>query len=1119
MSKAFAALVALCASCLAAWPLAGSPPAADPPAARSYAPFVAEASGEAALAARTIQVPDGLRVDLFAAEPMLANPVCFCTDNRGRFYVAETFRLLDGVSDDREHMEWLDDDLACRTVAERVAVMKKYLGPRAADWAVEHERVRLIEDTKGQGRADRSTVFADGFHGLEDGIGAGLVARDGGVWYTCIPNLWLLRDSHGTGRADVRRALQHGYGVHTSFVGHDLHGLCFGPDGKLYFSIGDRGLNVRTPDRTVSLPDTGAVLRCNPDGSELELVHTGLRNPQELAFDQYGNLFTGDNNADHGDKARWVHVVEGGDSGWRIGYQYMNRPTALGPWNAEKLWQTRWEGQAAYLLPPVAHLADGPAGLAYYPGTGQLPERYREHFFLCDFRGSSGQSGIHAFAVKPRGASFEMIDAHRAIWSVLATDVEFGSDGALYVLDWVEGWKKTGKGRIYKVHDPKRAADPVVREVQRLLAEGMAQRSTDELARLLAHADMRIRQAAQFALAERGKAALDTLAEVARPGHPQLARLHAIWGLGQVGRKVLEAHRPLFALLRDSDAEVRAQAARVVGDAREAAAYEPLRTLLADPQPRVQFFAALALAKLSRKEAVAPVVEMLRRNADRDAYLRHAGVMALVGAGDREALRSLARDPAAAVRLAVLLVYRRLESPDVAQFLDDPEPRLVLEAARAIYDVPIADALPRLAALVTRPQLSEPLAYRVLNANFRLGGTVQAAALARFAARADVSDTLRVEALQELADWRQPSGRDRVVGLWRPLAAREVRVAADALQPYLPVLFRAPDSVREEAARTAARLGIREASPQLWACVTDPQSRPAVRVEALKALEHLHDGRLADGVKRALDDRDVAVRTEAQRILAALDPAAAIPHLAQVLDHGSVAERQGALAILGGSEAKAADALLDRWLERLRAGRVAVEIQLDLLEAVGHRSEPRLKEELARYEAARAGGGTRERYREVLAGGDAKAGRKLFFEKSETNCLRCHKVHASGGDVGPDLAGIGSRQDRPYLLEAIVEPNKEIAKGYETTVLLTSTGQVYSGIIKSEDERALVLITAEGKLLHVRKDQIEERQRGKSAMPEDLIKSLSKRELRDLIEYLASLKQGAPANATDDGLR
>src|SRR5262249_3851577 len=164
-----------------------------------------------------------------------------------------------------------------------------------------------------------------------------------------------------------------------------------------------------TGGKVLSNPDSGAVLRCNPDGSELEIVAMGLRNPQELAFDQYGNLFTGDNNADHGDAARWVYVVEGGDSGWRLGNQELHFPTDLGMWNKEKIWHLQHEGQPAHVVPPVAHIANGPSGITYHPGVTQLPERYKDHFFLCDFRGTGGISGIHAFQLKPRGATFEFV--------------------------------------------------------------------------------------------------------------------------------------------------------------------------------------------------------------------------------------------------------------------------------------------------------------------------------------------------------------------------------------------------------------------------------------------------------------------------------------------------------------------------------------------------------------------------------------------------------------------------------------------------------------------------------------------------------------------------------------
>src|SRR5438067_12631250 len=156
---------------------------------KPYDPKIFGPSTEPSIAIRRIRVPKGLRVSLFAAEPMLANPVCVCVDEKNRFYVDETFRLHDGVTDVRGHMDWLDDDLACRTVDDRVAMMTRKLGDKVTEYGVHHDRIRLIEDTTGSGRADKAEVWADGFHNIPDGIGAGLVTRNGDVWFTCIPDV------------------------------------------------------------------------------------------------------------------------------------------------------------------------------------------------------------------------------------------------------------------------------------------------------------------------------------------------------------------------------------------------------------------------------------------------------------------------------------------------------------------------------------------------------------------------------------------------------------------------------------------------------------------------------------------------------------------------------------------------------------------------------------------------------------------------------------------------------------------------------------------------------------------------------------------------------------------
>jgi quinoprotein glucose dehydrogenase len=1037
---------------------------------------------EAEQALKRLRPPKGLQASLFAAEPDFVNPVAFSFDEKGRAYVVETHRLGNCTYDIRGHMAWVDDDLACRNVADREAMHRKYMGDKY-EKLTDTERIRFLEDRDGDGRVDHAVTFAENFGTPATGLAAGVLARGDDVWFACIPDLWKFKNIDGKG--SEKTLLHTGYGVRIAFIGHDLHGLRFGPDGKLYFSIGDRGVHVEKDGKVlVDNPDSGCVMRCNPDGSSLELFATGLRNPQKLAFDAYGNLWTGDNNCDAGDAARWTYVMEGGDCGWRVGYQ---QAPGRGPWMSEKLWgMDAWQ-TAPSEVPPVAHVGHGPSGICYNGGIG-LPEAYKDHFFFTDFPGS-----VLSFGVKPKGAGFEVTDLKTFVGDVWPTDVEIGPDGALYFSDWINGWGMPNKGRIYRIADPTPAGSADVKEAKAILAKGMAGRTVEDLKTLLDHPDQRIRQAAQFALVDLKASA--TLLDVAKKGKG-LGRLHAIWGLGQLGTV-----DKLVGQLLDDDLEVRVQAAKVLGDHRQAAAVDNLVILLKNSNARVCSFAAMALGKIGTKEAVGPLFDMLRDNADKDAWLRHAGVIGLVWIGDAAAIVAKSKDDSASVRLAALLALRRLNRPEVSNFLEDKESAIAFEAARAISDAPVNAAMPALSAMLDK-KLPDKAWNRAINAAYR---TADAAGLVRFAARKDVPDAARAEALKALAEWEKPSGRDRILHVWRPIPTRDASAAREGLSAAVDALLEeSSDPVKEAAAQAAGALEIKAAGTKISQLALKGKS-PGVRVAALKALSALKDDRLAVAVMAAVEDKDATLRKEGTKLLSQLKAPNVVALLEKLAtEEGAVGVRQNAVESLGRMAGADAEKALSRLMDTLLAGKLPVALRLDLLEAAA--PKPALKDKIAQAHSAEKKDDPLAPYRDTLEGGDVDRGRKIFLEKAEAGCTKCHKVRGQGGDVGPALDAVGGQKTREYLLEAIVVPNKEIAQGFAQAILLMQSDAVETGRIEKENDKEVVILLADGNRKTLAKSDIKGRKVGLSAMPEDEVKHLTKRELRDVVEFLASLR-------------
>ena len=1069
---------------------------------------------------------EGIESVVFDDALLEGTPVAFDVDELGRVLVAETGRQNLGAEDNRSHDYWLLDDLASRTVDDRRAYYRKWIEAGRFEnpdhFNLESDRIVVLEDADGDGVADSRRVLAE-WNEMASGLVAGVESREGTIWATSIPSIYRIEDAGFDGVAESVDALATGFGVKTSLIGHDLHGLAWGPDGKLYFSMGDRGYHVTLPDGRVLEPDLGpgrgAVFRMNADGSELEVFATGVRNPQELAFDDHGNLFTGDNNGDGGDAARIVYVVEGGETGWAMAYQSLAGDYVRGPWVAERLWDLQHARQPAWVLPPVAHIGNGPAGFVHYPGLG-LPERYADHFFLCDYAYMNGRSGIWSFALEPRGAGFEMVDRHEFVWSLLATDFDFSWDGRMFatIFDQI-----ALRQRIESFTHVESQSDPRIRELTRLARAPMRERSQGELLSLLAFADQRIRLRAQFELAARRETG--SLVRIARdPRQPLVPRLHALWALGQIGVDGIRALAPEDAeWARGAPTELRAQLARVVGDAGASWLAPDLRGWLADEPSRVRFFAAQSLGALGDPASVPALVSVLRENADQDVFLRHAAVWALHRIGDLEALWAARGDRDRAVRLGILLVLRHEGDPRIAHFLQDPDELLVVEAARAIYDRPIEAAMPALAALAERAAGLEPvdeadrqtgqaLHRRVIGANVRLRSLAGARALAAYVRDDSQLASLRRLALEALAKYTEPPPRDLTMGFHRPLPDADPQILIAVFEEQGRELIAGDLGAR--ALEIAAGIGALALSDaELLARVREGAADPDEQIAALSALTvRVHGGAARNearaAVETALASTAPEVRRAGRELLLAIDARAGLASLLAVVEGGATPlERKHGWRKLGEIDDPRARDVLTQGLVYWETGQLEDEVALELLEAAQAQGGPLGARAAALLAPVTLASGSPEGLvtsrRWALAGGDRAAGRRVF--QTTGDCQRCHGGGGGhGAGVGPDLAGVSSKGAR-HVLESLLVPEARIAAGFGSVVATRRDGTKIAGLlVRNEDDR-VAIDSGGSEPVVLATEEIAELTAPTTGMP-PMGLALEPRALRDVVAYVMSLE-------------
>ena len=1029
-----------------------------------------------------------LELHRWSGDLNVPDPVAITTDPQGRVYVTATTRRKVGDLDIREHPMWIADDVSLTSVEEKEAFLKRELAPGkmrqprggladhnkdgSIDWkdlTVNSERIYQLRDTDGDGTADKMTIFAEGFNSVVTGIAAGILYHDGWVYATIAPDLWRLRDTNDDGVADEREVVAHGFGMHIAYAGHDMHGPRIGPDGRIYWSIGDKGVNVMSKEgKRWSYPHEGAVLRCEPDGSGFEVFAHGLRNVQEIAFDDFGNIFGVDNDADMpGERERFVYITERSDSGWRCGHQYQKSQSR---WMVDGLWKPAHPEQPRFITPPLANYSNGPAGLAHEPGTA-LGASLRGHFILNQF--PSGQ--MTAFQVVPAGSAFKMTNERTIHTGTMGIGLAFTTDGELITADWDGGYPLDQKGAIWTADDPTGKASTERVETAKLLRAGFD--APD--AKLLSHPDQRVRQGTQFALVKKGD--FVALSAVASDAKAQLlGRIHAIWGLGQGLRVQKTDAAALTLLLKDPEAEIITQAAKMLGDSNADGA--PLIPLLAHSAPRVRFHVGIALGKRAVPAAEKALLALAAKDGA-DPFLRHAVVTGLAGCATEASLAERVKDKSSLVRLCSLLALARQQSPRVADFLADPA--LADEAERAIHDdAGIPAAMPTLTRRASR---------RGLNACLRLG---QAEPLLTAALKAG---PLQAEALDQLLVFVTPPRLDRIDGHAHEASPRDATAFAALVQPRLDALLAIQDgALKAKAVELLMQLQLRVEPTILQQIIADKTARSTLRAEALKLMASQHSAatEFASVLDSALAKTAPAeLRREALKQLFVHQPDRALAEAATTLESADTTTRQLVFALLGTSKDPM---LLGQWLERLAQGKVPAAVQLDILDAAAaHES---LKPQLDAYLAAHT---TND---ELLEGGSVTNGRDIVTNNIGANCIACHTIEAKEGSlVGPNLKSIGSQKDRRYLLDSLLNPAATVAPGYGLVSVTLKDGKNLSGTLDKEDPKQVRLRMADASIKTIPRAQIATMTPPMSIMP-PMLGILSKAQIRDVVAYLSGLK-------------
>jgi putative membrane-bound dehydrogenase-like protein len=936
-----------------------------------------------------------LQVQLVAAEPDVVTPTGLAVDERGRVLVIES------------HTHFRPDG---------------YKGPPA-------DRILLMDDfDPATGKARKISVF---FEGTTHTMNLA-VYYDGSIYVATRSEIFRLRDTNADGQADERTRICH-LETAGNYPHNGLSGFAFDFAGNVYFGFGENlGADYKligSDGKTLSGGGEGGnIYCCAREGGDLRRVATGFWNPFHLSFDAFGRLFAVDNDPDSRPPCRLLHIVEGGD----YGYRFRNGRKGVHPFTA-------WNGELPGTLPMVAGTGEAPCAVLAYE-SDNLPEEYRGDLLVTSW----GDHRLERYHLKPRGASFsaEMTPVLRGDEHFRPVGLALAPDGSLYFSDWVDkSYNLHGKGRVWRLsakNPPKRPAQRDVRSQLLAINEPWRDasnrhrlpRTADDVRPLLKDPNPRVRAAAMRELAPLGTR-LGILSEKEwrqivnhdeSPDVREVALACAEFFHG-FGRPLLDGSWQLLLSMMSPE----------VPPAVQAAAFRAVR----DPSP------------LPFPGGNVPDEEpALRRLGDSDPFVAQAATAHYATRLRGMSMNEFRRLVSPSRRLAVALVKRRANKPEDEAFipvlLQDSDPMVQLVGVMWVGE----ELLPEYA----------PAVEELLN---KSGGN---------------------------------------------------RLLFEGCLAALHEIHGGPRGPKDESPGEAYIAKILE----------NPKSSLAVRRFALRSLRPDHPSLTAERLKELLGDADSVIRLEAIRTVRHRPDSERWPQLREIAAAGDKPAQERCEAILGLSPGNDEDRKLLFDLTTAENAEVADEAlralrgfdlndgEKERLTALAEKLDGPRKE-LAQRVLARNPPKNQPRPSDhaawlALAEGDGnpQAGERIFYHLRVGGCFRCHEFEGRGYQIGPDLTGIGRTMTRERLVQSIVDPSREIAPMFTNWTILTTDGEVKSGIhVGDEVDGRMKFADQNGRVFHVHPNDIDRRQpSSQSVMPESLVENLTPQELRDLLAFL-----------------